>query len=222
MVLARWKMTAYRGSSEPRRLAEVVKEMEVSTSLATEEDFRPQKASSKKDSTNGQTWEVDVGKEWIPSEHQVVGKQVASNPLEKNATRKIDLEQYEQCYFGVKWNFSKIRIEPVVLIFLATTESLRNTRSEQSSYNRGKVIKKSSGKLLFAISRHKNHTRVELSYPEIGDKTIAKEEDNNSKWTRVNLRWKGGQLTSPNGPAPKLISQVKTHFLAGIHELQIS
>ena len=55
LVLARWKITAYKGSSELRRLAEVVKEIEVSTSLATEEDFRPQKASSKKGSTKGQT-----------------------------------------------------------------------------------------------------------------------------------------------------------------------
>ena len=87
MVLARWKTTAYKGSSEPRRLAEVVKEMEVPTSLAMEEDFRPQKASTKRGSTNGQTWEVDVGKECIASEHQAIGKQVASDPLEKNATR---------------------------------------------------------------------------------------------------------------------------------------
>ena len=67
----------------------MVKEIEVSTSLATEEDFRPQKVSSKKGSTNGQTWEVDIdiGKEWISSEHQAIGKQVASDPLEKNATR---------------------------------------------------------------------------------------------------------------------------------------
>ena len=42
-----------------------------------------------------------------------------------------------------------------MLNFLATTENLRNTRSEQPNYNRGKVIKKSSGKLLFAISRQK-------------------------------------------------------------------
>ena len=63
MVLARWKTAAYTGSSEPRRLAEVVKQMEVSMSLATEEDFRPQKASTKRGSTtSGQTWEVDVGK----------------------------------------------------------------------------------------------------------------------------------------------------------------
>ena len=85
--LARWKTTAYKGSSEPRRLTEVVKEIEVSTSLATEENFRPQKASTERGSTNGQTWEVDVGKEWISSEHQAIGKQVASDPLEKNATR---------------------------------------------------------------------------------------------------------------------------------------
>ena len=32
---------------------------------------------------------------------------------------KFDLEQYEQRNFGVKWNFSKIRIEPVMLNFLA-------------------------------------------------------------------------------------------------------
>ena len=92
MILARWKTAAYKSSSEPRKLAEVVKEIEVSTILATEEDFKPQKASSKKGSTNGQTSEVDVGKEWISSEHQVVGKQVTSDPLEKNATRKpLDL-----------------------------------------------------------------------------------------------------------------------------------
>ena len=86
MILARWKTAAYKSSSEPRKLAEVVKEIEVTTSLATGEDFRPQKASSKKGSTNGQTWEVDVGKEWILSEHQAIGKQVASDPLEKNVT----------------------------------------------------------------------------------------------------------------------------------------
>ena len=87
MDIALWKTTAYRGSSEPRRLAEVVKEMEVSTSLATKEDFRPQKASTKRGSTNGKTWEVDVGKERISSEHQAIGKQVARDPLENNATR---------------------------------------------------------------------------------------------------------------------------------------
>ena len=70
---------------------------------------------------------------------------------------KFDLEQYEQFNFGVKWNFSKNRIEPVMLNFLATTENLRNTRSEQPNYKRGKLIKK---------SRHKNHTRVEMSYLE--------------------------------------------------------
>ena len=87
IILARWETAADKGSSEPRRLAEVVKGIEVSTSLATEEDFRPQKASSKKGSKHGQTWRVDVGKEWISSEHQAIGKQLVSDPLEKNATR---------------------------------------------------------------------------------------------------------------------------------------
>ena len=41
MILARWKTAAYKGSSETRKLAEVMKAMEVSTSSTTEEDFRP-------------------------------------------------------------------------------------------------------------------------------------------------------------------------------------
>ena len=87
MVLARWKTAAYKSSSKPRRLAEVVEEIEVSTSLVTEENFKPQKAGSKKGSTNGQAWEVDVDIKWISSEYQAIGKQVTNDPLEKNATR---------------------------------------------------------------------------------------------------------------------------------------
>ena len=41
----------------------------------------------KRGSTSGQTWEVDVGKEWVSNEHQATGKQVTSDPLEKNKTR---------------------------------------------------------------------------------------------------------------------------------------
>ena len=32
-------------------------------------------------------WEVDIGKEWRATQHQAAGKQVASDPLERNATR---------------------------------------------------------------------------------------------------------------------------------------
>ena len=86
MILAPWKTTAYKSNSGPRRLTEIAKEIEVSTSLVTEEDFKPQKAGSKKGSTSGQTWEVDVGRESISCEHQAVGKQVSNDPLEKHAT----------------------------------------------------------------------------------------------------------------------------------------
>ena len=65
----------------------MMKELEVPTISATEEDFRPQKANTKKGSTSEQMWEMDVGKEWISSEHQATGKQVTSDALEKNATR---------------------------------------------------------------------------------------------------------------------------------------
>ena len=65
---------------------------------------------------------------------------------------KFDLVQHEQRDFGVKWCFSKIRIEHVILNFLATTENLRYKRSERPNNNRGKKVKFSSGKLLLAFS----------------------------------------------------------------------
>ena len=87
MVLARWKTAAYKSNYEPRKLLEVDRGMEVSTNWTTEEDFRPQRTKMKRCSTSGQTWEVDVGKQWVSNEHQATGKQVTSDPLEKNKTR---------------------------------------------------------------------------------------------------------------------------------------
>ena len=87
MVLARWKTAAYKSSYEPRKLLDIEKEMENPTSSVTEEDFKPQRIKMKRGSTSGQTWEVDVGKEWVSSEHQAIGKQVTTDPLEKNKTR---------------------------------------------------------------------------------------------------------------------------------------
>ena len=87
MVLARWKTAAYKSSYEPRKLLEVEREMEIPTNSTTEEDFKPQRTKMKRSSMSGQTWEVDVGKEWVSNEHQATGKQVTSDPLEKNKTR---------------------------------------------------------------------------------------------------------------------------------------
>ena len=84
---ARWKTAAYKSSYEPRKLLEVEREMEVSTNSTTEEDFKPQRTKMKRGSTSAQTWEVDVGKEWVSNENQATGKQVTSDPLEKNKTR---------------------------------------------------------------------------------------------------------------------------------------
>ena len=50
----------------------------------------------------------------------------------------------------------------------------------------GKQLKKAAGKC-YSQFPDKNHTRAELSYPEIGNRAIAKEEYIYSKWTRVNL-----------------------------------
>ena len=77
---------------------------------------------------------------------------------------KFDLEEHKLRNFRRKFNFSKVRMEPVMLNFLAKTRNLRKRRSEHPIYNRGKVLEKSSGKLLFAISRYKiNASRAVLS-----------------------------------------------------------
>ena len=87
MVLARCKTAAYKSNTELRRPLEVEKEIEASTSSTSEEDFKPQKINVKRGSTDGQTWEVDVGKEWVSKGHQATGKQVTSDPLERSKTR---------------------------------------------------------------------------------------------------------------------------------------
>ena len=54
----------------------------------TEEDFKPQRVKIKRGSTSAQTWELDVGKEWVTSQHQRLGKQIASDAIEKGLKRK--------------------------------------------------------------------------------------------------------------------------------------
>ena len=70
-----------------RKLADVLTEMETATTPGTEEDFKPRKVNARKGSTSGQMWEVEIGKEWISSQHQSIGKQVTSDPVEKGLTR---------------------------------------------------------------------------------------------------------------------------------------
>ena len=65
--------------------------------------------------------------------------------------RSLTLIKMFKLDFGVKCNFSKIRIEHAMLKFLATSAIITKIRSEDSNYNRRKVVKNSSMKLLFAI-----------------------------------------------------------------------
>ena len=91
---------------------------------------------------------------------------------------KFDLEEYELRSFGMKFNFSKVRIEPVMLNFLATTENIRNKIRTTESQLR-ESGRKNSGKLLFAISEILvKNTRVELSYLDIGDRVIKRADRN--------------------------------------------
>ena len=59
--------------------------------------------------------------------------------------------------------------------FLATTENIRKIRSEHPICNGGKVPKKQR-KNAIRNFQMRNETRVEPSYPEIGEETIAKED----------------------------------------------
>ena len=94
---------------------------------------------------------------------------------------KFDLEEYEIRGFGMKIIFSKIRIEPVMLSFLATTENIKNKINTTESQLR-ESDRKNSGKLLFAISEIIiKTTRVELSYLDIGDRVITKEDRNSAE-----------------------------------------
>ena len=95
---------------------------------------------------------------------------------------KFEWEEYEIRSFGKKFNFSKIRIEPVMLKFLATTENIRNKirTTESQSRESGRI---NSGKFLFAISEIlvEKNTREELSYLDIGDRVITKEHRNSAE-----------------------------------------
>ena len=66
-------------------------------------------------------------------------------------------------------------MEPVMLKCLATTEIIRKIRSEHPIYNRGKVPKKQR-EIAIRNFQIQNKTRVEPSYPEIGEETIAKKD----------------------------------------------
>ena len=73
IILARGKTAAYKSGSAPRRLAEVIREMEAPMTLGTEGDFKPKKTNVKRVSTSGQTWEVDIWLEWLSTQHQAIG-----------------------------------------------------------------------------------------------------------------------------------------------------
>ena len=54
--------------------------------------------------------------------------------------------------FGMKFYFSKIRMEPVMLSFFATTENIKKRYQNNRNTIAGKLSDIHSGKLLFAIS----------------------------------------------------------------------
>ena len=92
---------------------------------------------------------------------------------------KFDLEEHEIRGFGVEFNFSKFRMEPVMLSFLATTENIIKKIRTTEFTIAGKYLRKQR-EIAIRNFQIQNKTRVEPSYPEIGDEIIAREEYNYS------------------------------------------
>ena len=67
-------------------------------------------------------------------------------------SRSLTLRDTNIRDFGVKYYFSKFRMEPVMLSFLATTENIKLKNRTTELTIAGKLSNKYSGKLLFAIS----------------------------------------------------------------------
>ena len=62
MVLASWKVAAYRENSTFRKFAEMIADMDGASGPVTEEDFKPQCVKINGRYASGQTWQVDVDK----------------------------------------------------------------------------------------------------------------------------------------------------------------
>ena len=93
---------------------------------------------------------------------------------------RFDLEQRKRHDFGVKRNSSKIRIEHVMLKFLATTENIRKIRLEEPNYNCGKVVKIAAGNCSSQFPIHNSsESRAVLFLTE--GRVIASKEENKSE-----------------------------------------
>ena len=78
---------------------------------------------------------------------------------------KFDLEEYEIRSFGMKFNFSKIRIEPVMLNFFATTENIRKKirETELQLQESGRKKQRKIAIRNFRDSSKKHESRAVLS-----------------------------------------------------------
>ena len=106
MVLARLKRASNRDNSNSRKLKEMMADMESRPVPLAQQHFRPQRVETKRRSTSGQTWEVDVRIEWVSSQQKSVGQQITSNRLEKSLTKNtasswwislVTIKEWENC-----------------------------------------------------------------------------------------------------------------------------
>ena len=102
----------------------------------------------------------------LPSDHESLCQSVIFGSLTLRIAGALN--------FGVKFNFSKIRMEPVMHDFLAITENRKRERRTIEYRSRESCQIKTSGKLLFAISIIVNKSRAVPS--EIEDRVFPREQ----------------------------------------------
>ena len=81
--------------------------------------------------------------------------------------------------FRVKFYFSKFRMEPVIISFLAPTENTSEKIRTTDITIAGKYLRKQR-EIAIRNFQIQNKTRVEPSYPEIGGEIITRKECNYS------------------------------------------
>ena len=121
---------------------------------------------------------------------------------------EFDLEQREKHAFGVKWNF-KLGMSCSTFSRQLKVSGNKIRRTDLQSGGQKKCPLSGQKKQRKIASRNFHYlirTRRELPYSWQKAESDCEWRGSRLDGTRVNLRWKGGQLKLPNAPDQKLVS----------------
>ena len=114
-------------------------------------------------------------------------------------TWKFDLEKTFSLDFGVKCSFQEFELS-MSCSGLSRQLKISEKQDQQfRSTNVGKLSKIAAGNCYLQLPIH-NSNESRLSYSWQKTEKDREWRGSNLEWTRVSLRWKGGQLKLPNGP----------------------